>query len=73
MPTKYGKTQKRVDRQTKKVTVEHEYIKCKSTADLIEAYNKPVIPKLRQKVKNELVRRNKIGIARVVFNDIPST
>ena len=36
MPTKYGKTQKRVDRQTKKVTVEHEYIKCKSTADLIE-------------------------------------
>ena len=57
MPIKYGKTSKQVDRNTKKVTIVHDYIKCKSTAELIEAYNKPVIPKLRQKVKNELVRR----------------
>jgi len=57
MPIKFGKTSKQVDRNTKKVTIVHEYMKCKSTQELIDAYNKPVIPKLRQKVKNELVRR----------------
>ena len=57
MPVKYGKTSKQVDRNTKKVTTVHEYMKCKSTVELIDAYNKPVVPKLRQKVKNELVRR----------------
>lgn len=57
MPIKFGKTSKQVDRNTKKVTTVHEYIKCKSTQELIDAYNKPVIPKLRQKVKNELVKR----------------
>ena len=67
MPVKFGKTSKQIDRQTKKVSVIHEYMKCKSTTELIDAYNKPVIPKLRQKVKNELVRRNKLGIANVIF------
>mgnify|MGYP003313420362 FL=1 len=43
-------------------------MKCKSNEDLIEAYNKPVKPKLRQKVKNEIVRRNKKGLANIVFN-----
>jgi len=57
MPIKFGKTSKQVDRNTKKVTIVHEYMKCKTTQELIDAYNKPVIPKLRQKVKNELVRR----------------
>lgn len=57
MPIKFGKTSKLVDRNTKKVTTVHEYIKCKSTQELIDAYNKPVIPKIRQKVKNELVKR----------------
>ena len=57
MPIKFGKTSKQVDRNTKKVTIVHEYMKCKSTQELIDAYNKPVIPKLRQKVKNELVKR----------------
>ena len=68
MPIKYGKTEKRIDRQTKKVSIVHDYMKCKSNAELIEAYNKPVKPKLRQKVKNELVRRNKKGLANIVFN-----
>ena len=68
MPIKYGKTEKRVDRQTKKVSIVHDYMKCKSNADLIEAYNKPVKPKLRQKVKNEIVRRNRIGKSNIVFN-----
>ena len=68
MPIKYGKTSKQVDRNTKKVTIVHEYMKCKSNSELIEAYYKPVIPKLRQKVKNEIVRRNKLGKSNIVFN-----
>ena len=54
-------TSKQIDRQTKKTNIVHDYMKCKSNAEsLIEAYNKPEKPKLRQKVmKNEIVRRNK--------------
>jgi hypothetical protein len=43
-------------------------MKCKSNAELIDAYNKPVIPKLRQKVKNEMVRRNIKGLANITFS-----
>ena len=68
MPIKYGKTEKRIDRQTKIVSIVHDYMKCKSNKELLEAYNKPVKPKLRQKVKNEIVRRNKIGKSNIVFN-----
>jgi len=57
MPIKYGKTVITKDRNTGKLTTTHDYIKQKSIQELIEAFNKPVIPKLRQKVKNELVRR----------------
>lgn len=67
MPVKFGKTSKQINRQTKKVSIVHEYMKTKSNQELIEAYNKPVIPKLRQKVKNEIVRRNKRGLANIVF------
>lgn len=68
MPVKFGKTSKQVDRNTKKVTTVHEYIKVKSNAELIEAYNKDgQKPKLKQKVKNEIVRRNKLGLSNVVF------
>ena len=76
MPVKFGKTSKNYDRATKKTTIVHDYMKTKSNEELIEAYNKPVIPKLRQKVKNEIVRRNKLGIANIVFtektDDIPA-
>ena len=68
MPIKFGPTSKQIDRQTKKVSIVHDYMKCKSNEGLIEAYNKPVKPKLRQKVKNEIVRRNKKGLANIVFN-----
>ena len=68
MPVKFGKTSIQIDRATKKKTIVHEYMKCKSNAELIDAYNKPVIPKLRQKVKNEMVRRNKLGKSNIVFN-----
>ena len=68
MPVKFGKTSKQVDRNTKKVTVIHEYMKVKSNDELIEAYNKDgQKPKLKQKVKNEIVRRNKLGLSNIVF------
>tara|TARA_B100002019_G_scaffold277559_1_gene277498 strand:- start:619 stop:858 length:240 start_codon:yes stop_codon:yes gene_type:complete len=77
MPVKFGKTSKQINRQTKKVSIVHEYMKTKSNQELIEAYNKPVVPKLKQKVKNEIVRRNKLGIANIVFkektDDIPAS
>ena len=37
MPVKFGKSQVKVDRATKKVTIEHEYMKCQSIDTLIEA------------------------------------
>lgn len=68
MPVKFGKTSKQVDRNTKKVSVVHEYMKVKSNDELIEAYNKDgQKPKLKQKVKNEIVRRNKLGLSNIVF------
>jgi hypothetical protein len=69
MPVKYGKTTVQIDRTTKKKSIVHEYMKTKSNQELMDAYNKPVIPKLRQKVKNEIVRRNKIGKANIVFTN----
>jgi hypothetical protein len=63
MPVKFGKSQVKVDRNTKKVTIEHEYMKCQSIDTLIEGQR----PKLKQKVKNEIVRRNKLGLCNVVF------
>ena len=59
MPIKFGPTIVAKDRKTGQKTTTNNYIKNKSIEELITAYNKPVIPKLRQKVKNEIVRRNK--------------
>ena len=71
MPVKFGKTSKQVDRNTKKVTVVHEYMKSQSIDTLIETYNKEgTKPKLKQKVKNEIVRRNKLGLSNVVFTPV---
>ena len=68
MPVKFGKTSSNYDRATGKTTLVHDYMKCKSNAELIEAYNKGgTKPKLRQKVKNEIVRRNKKGLSNIVF------
>jgi hypothetical protein len=45
--------------------MEHDYMKCKSKNDLIEAFNKEsTTPKLRAKIRIELVRRGG-----VVFNN----
>jgi len=53
---------------TGRTTRVHDYMKCKSNADLIDAYNKEgQKPKLKAKVRVELERRNKIGQSRVIF------
>ena len=58
MPTKLGKSHKTIDRQTKKVSVVHPYIKNFSKTELIEKYNTGnTRPRDKQKIKNELVRR----------------
>ena len=45
------------DRTTGKITVQHDYIKSHSTKDLIEKYNTGTKLKVKQKIKNELVKR----------------
>ena len=48
MPVKFGKSIANFDRATKKTTIVHDYMKCKSIAELIEAFNKEgTRPKLR--------------------------
>ena len=69
MPVKFSKSVVKIDRNTKKQTIEHDYMKSKSLKDLLEYFNKTDNPpKKRQKVKNELVRRNKLGKSNIVFN-----
>lgn len=69
-PVKFGKSHVNVNRETKKKTMVHDYIKVKTNEQLIEVYNSPnTLPKKKQKVKVEIERRNKIGKANVVFTD----
>ena len=64
MPIKLGKSHKTIDRNTKKATTVHPYIKGFAKADLIEKYNNPnTRAKDKQKIKNELTSRGG-----VVFN-----
>jgi len=59
MPIKFGKDIKKFPtRGSNKYTIEHDYMKCKSKDDLIEAFNKEnTKPKLRAKIRKELERR----------------
>lgn len=67
-PVKFGKSSVQVNRETKKKTVVHEYMKTKTNDELIESYNKESTrPKLKQKIKNEIVRRNRTGQANIIF------
>jgi hypothetical protein len=62
MPIKLTKSAVVRDRTTGKSKVEHDYIKCHSKEDLIEKYNTGNLkPKVKQKVKNELVRRGGVN------------
>ena len=58
MPVKFGKSQVKVDRQTKKVSIEHFYVKQISQKEAFELLNNAnTKPKVKQKIRNELVRR----------------
>tara|TARA_B100000927_G_scaffold177248_1_gene142773 strand:+ start:2500 stop:2721 length:222 start_codon:yes stop_codon:yes gene_type:complete len=58
MPTKLQKSQVTRDRNTGQFKTQHFYIKNISKTELIEKYNADnTKPKVKQKIKNELVRR----------------
>tara|TARA_B100001559_G_C16429722_1_gene589225 strand:- start:323 stop:541 length:219 start_codon:yes stop_codon:yes gene_type:complete len=58
MPTKYKESAVRVDRQTKKVSVEHFYVKQISKDEAFKMLNdNNVKPKVKRKLRNELIRR----------------
>jgi len=58
MPTKYKESAVRVDRQTKKVSIEHFYVKQLSQKEAFEMLNNDnTKPKVKRKIRNELVRR----------------
>lgn len=59
MPIKLKPSVKKFDRRTGLTTIEHYYMKSQSLDTLKEILNKDsTSPKLKQKVKNEIVRRN---------------
>ena len=69
-PVKFGKSHANINRETKKKTIAHEYMKTKTNEELIEAYNSSnTLPKKKRKIKIEIERRNNIGKANVVFTD----
>ena len=57
MPVKFSPSFKEFNKQTKSVTMKHDYIKCKSKEDLIDYINNGQKPKIKQKCRNELARR----------------
>jgi len=58
MPTKLRPSVVKIDRNTKKKTIEHSYIKQTPKEELFELLNKSVTAKkVKQKIRNELVRR----------------
>ena len=70
MPVKYKATQSVVQRGTKKVVTTHHYMKTQTIKELLECYNNDnTKPKLRQKVKNELIRRKKLGLVNIITKD----
>ena len=56
MPAKYKPTEKRVDRQTKRVSIINYYIHTLSNDQMIEELNKAK-PKHKQKFRNILQKR----------------
>tara|TARA_B110000438_G_scaffold256984_1_gene264798 strand:+ start:294 stop:503 length:210 start_codon:yes stop_codon:yes gene_type:complete len=59
MPIKFKPSAKTRDRNTGKVKTEHYYIKCMSQEELFkELNNSSTKPKAKQKIRNELDRRD---------------
>ena len=70
MPVKYKPTVNVVKRGSNKRTIEHHYMKTQSLKELLECYNNDnTKPKLKQKVKNELIRRQGKGLVNIVTRD----
>ena len=66
MPVKYKTEHRTIDRLTKKEKTEYYWMKCQPLDELLKSFNdENTKPKLRQKVKNELVRRQKIGLIKL--------
>ena len=58
MPIKFKETQTTVDRATGKKSTRNFYMKSTPLKELLDVYTKSnTQPKIRQKVRNELVRR----------------
>jgi hypothetical protein len=57
MPIKFKPTQKTVQRGSKTVTTQHFYIKNTPQEELFDYINNGQKPKIKQKCRNELVRR----------------
>ena len=66
MPTKLKKSISHYNRKTKKTTVEHFFIKQIDTKVLLENLsNDSTNPKIKQKIRNELIRRHKLGLVEI--------
>ena len=65
MPIKFKPSQDIRDRNTGRITTTHFYMKSTPLKELLEAYTKSSTqPKVRVKIRNELVRR-KVEIPRI--------
>ena len=63
MPIKYKRSQKHRDKNTGKISVEHFYLKALDLKKLQEIFdNENTAKKLKQKVKNEIVKRKKTSV-----------
>ena len=57
MPIKFSPSFKEFNKQTKSVSIKHDYIKNKTKQELIDYINNGQKPKIKQKCRNELTRR----------------
>ena len=70
MPVKYKTEHRTIDRLTKKEKTEYYWMKCQPLDELLKSFNdENTKPKLRQKVKNELIRRQRLGLVKIVTKD----
>ncbi len=69
MPVKLGKSVRKTTRGAAKqgFNYEHDYIKTKSKEELVNTFNATnTVPKKRQKIRNELVKRGGVEFNRTI-------
>jgi|TARA_B110000285_G_C15028501_1_gene565457 predicted flavoprotein YhiN len=69
MPVKLGKSVRKTTRGAAKqgFNYEHDYIKTKSKEELVNVFNATnTMPKKRQKIRNELVKRGGVEFNRTI-------